>query len=102
MFEFVYLMYLINEVNTQKEKMPKFTMIQKLYIHHNKNEMDNQTTFILNTHQRYDEENYKLTKYTYCGIFNSFSTIKIAAIIGFVTIISFGLSLTSKIQGTFK
>ena len=86
----------------KKEKMPKFAMIKNFFKHHNKSEMDNQTTFILNTHQRYDEENYKLTKYTNCGIFNSFSTIKIVVIIGFVTIISFGLSLTSKIQGTFK
>ena len=68
---------------------------------YNKNEMDNQTTFILNTHERCNEESYKLTKNTDCGIFNSFSTIKVVVIIGFITIISFGVSLVSKIEGNF-
>ena len=96
------MIYQVNEVYEQNEKMPKFTVIEKLFKHRNKNEMDNQTTFILNTHERYDDENYKLTKNTYCGIFKSFSTIKVLIIIGFIAIISFGVSLISKIEGNFK
>ena len=86
----------------KKDRMPKFTMIEKIFKHHKKNEIDNQTTFILNTHERYDEENYKLTKNTYCGILNSFSTIKVVVIIGFIAIISFGVSLSSTIEGNFE
>ena len=92
----------MNEVYAQKEKMPKFTLIEKIFKHHNKNEMDNQTTFILNTHERCDEENYKLTINTCYGIFNYFSTIKVVVIIGFIAIISFGVSLISTIKGNFR
>ena len=86
----------------KKERMPKFTMIDKIFKHNNKDEIDNQTTFMLNTHESYDEENCKLTKNTYCSILDSVSTIKVVVIIGFIAIISFGVSLSSTIEGNFE